>query len=705
MRDRLRSIIRLRLEHLYVLEAALICLFFVQALRFLVGMLYSRIASASQYPALDPSLIDRALPGLVTPSTVGGEISFLVYMLALPLLALVLGRVRWLMILAALIAAGGRYLMVDEATVSTLNAASMVVGASLLYIAYVVRHRARVMPFMFVMAFGADQLYRAAGDTLDPSWSTDYAGLQLALSVAVVISTVVTVSGQLRALRRDKGGILAAPDTGLLTFASGCGLGGLLFLEMSLLALPNAIIGRAGAGYWLYPWIVPALIAATLLPLVPWVRARSRTFIGLFDSSMRGWSWMLLVALLIVFGTRFDGPGPAFALVAAQFCASMMWWWLLRPQAHKEMNFTGLWLVLAMLLFGLLTVADMFTYEYAFVRDFAPELRFLNNIIPPLLRGFRGLGLGVILLAILMASLPMVQQRRRIPWTSGSAYQTLLGLAGVVIASFIGAMYAQPPLIPGTINPETIRIGTYNIHAGYNEFFYNDLEAIAFTINSSGANIILLQEVEIGRMTSFGVDQALWLARRTRRDVRYYGTNENLQGLAVLSDIKIVYDDGFQLSSVGTQTGLQRVQVQTRGAPDEEVITIYNTWLGVLLEIDEQRSVVQQEVDQDRQLSEIFAIINTHFPGDQLGRSRTVIGGTFNNVPDSDLIERMRGTGLVDPFAGASPETSATYWRTGQRARLDYLWITRNLLPLEGALAIASNASDHRMAVIEARLR
>jgi hypothetical protein len=64
----------------------------------------------------------------------------------------------------------------------------------------------------------------------------------------------------------------------------------------------------------------------------------------------------------------------------------------------------------------------------------------------------------------------------------------------------------------------------------------------------------------------------------------------------------------------------------------------------------------------------------------------------------------MRASGFTDPFAGVPVDLAATFWRTGQRARLDYLWTT-NTLPLEGQLVFTSNASDHRLAVIEVRLR
>src|SRR5690606_2830919 len=140
-------------------------------------------------------------------------------------------------------------------------------------------------------------------------------------------------------------------------------------------------------------------------------------------------------------------------------------------------------------------------------------------------------------------------------WTGGPTWLTIGGFLLVALASAGAAFAARPPLIAGVRDQAVIRLGTYNIHAGYNEFFHYDLEALAQTIELSGADVVLLQEIEIGRSTSYGVEQALWLARRLGMDRRFFPTNEGLQGLAVLSRIEIVFDEGTRLTSTGHQTG------------------------------------------------------------------------------------------------------------------------------------------------------
>jgi len=682
---------------LYALEAALVLTFFIQALRFAIGTFYSRVAGASYAGALDPSLIPLDANGVLSQATVRGEIIFLIWMLALPLLALILGRVPLMLVIAAAITAVGRVLM-NLGGISPALASAIAVGGGLLYIALLVRHRMRALPFGFVIALGADQLFRAAGDTLDPTWAPEYFNIQLVLALVTALIALLALRRQqsYEAELAESGE--ASPDRGMLPFWGGVGLGGLLFIELALLALPNAIAGRAQTEYATF---VPLTLVATLLPLLPWVRARAREFVAVFDQTLRGWVWLLVIALLVILGTRLSGIAAGAALVAAQFLVSMLWWWLARPLPDKARHATGLWVVIGVAVFALLMAGDYFTYEYAYVQDFGGNLAFLDRMIPPMLRGFRGLGLGVLLLAIFFAALPMTQTLRRIPW-GDDARRGLIPLLLIVIAATAGAAYlARPRLISAVQNVETIRIGTYNIHTGANEFYYPDLQDIARTIQVSGADVVMLQEVEAGRLTSFGVDQALWLARRVGMDRRFYPTNEGLHGLAVLSKVPISLSDGTPLTSVDQQTGAMRVQITPAA---NTVVTLYNTWLAPLTARQGGEDLEIQEQDQARQFTELLAWVASQHPGGVLGR--TVIGGTFHNVPDSPIAGQMRAAGFEDPFAGLPTELSATLWRSDlPHVRFDYLWL-RNLGRLRAGVIDPdfSDASDHRMSVAEVSL-
>lgn len=693
------------------LEVGLMGVFFLQALRFLIGSLYSRIASVSLQITYPPDALNPDLPGMVEPSALSNEIALLGLVVALPILTLLVGRTRYAFLVAiALLLVGRGLLSLGDANVSTTIAAEMVIGGGLVYLALLVYQRAQFVPYFFVLGFAGDQLVRAFGNTLDPSiWGNPAA--QNVLLAALVVSGAV---GLLNVFAPPKSlqvptGSRVSPQRGMLPLWGAVGMGSLLFLELALLALPNALVSRADADYTLFtPWV----FLATLLPIVPAVREQTRKLIAPFAAGTRGWLWLLLLLLLLVIGLRIQRlplgslgtlPLGAVALIAAQFVASMVWWWFVRPRGEQERNLGSLWLIVSVLIFGLLVGADIFTYEYAFVRDFAPPLDALNSILPPLLRGLRGLGLAILLLAAFFASLPMIQSTRRIPWKGADRLATLFTSLVIIAGTGVTALAVQPPQAQSVTGVSELRIGTYNIHAGYSEFFAYDLESIARTIEQSGAAVVLLQEVEAGRLTSYGVDQSLWLARRLGMDRRFYPTNEGLHGLAVLSRVPIVFDDGVLLPSEDKQTGLQRVQIQP-DASSASVITLYNTELGLLLQ---RADLSEQESNQHQQLESILSTIASHIENDYGGQlGRTVLGGTFHNVPSSPLMQRLSDIGFVDPFAGSNIELSATLRRSNlPPVRYDYIWLWSQSLRAIGTNVMPGTASDHRMAVVGVTIR
>lgn len=684
-------------------EAGLIGLFFIQALRFLIGSLYSQFQSISLAAAYPPESLPADTLGLISPDSFVIELSLLGLFVALPILMVLFGRLRYSFIVAVALAAIGRvFVNLPNDAITSVIGAEMAVSGGLLYIALLSSQRAKLFPHFFILGLALDQIIRAAGNTLDPAlFDPNFASIQIGLSIAVGIIAIVNIFMQSpEETERTREGTTVNLNHGILTLWGAVGLGGALFLQLSLLSMPNAVAARADADYTIF---ISFVLIATMLPLIPDIRRQARRFITPFDAGTRGWIWLIIVALLIVLGVRLGNivianaviPIGGVTLVLAQFAISMVWWWFVRPKTEQERNVGGLWLVLTMFVFVVLIVADIFTYEYAFVRNFAPPLDSLNTIVPPLLRGFRGLGFGVILLAAFLTTLPMIQSTKRVPWRGGSLLESAFWVM-VIAGATAGTLYlSQPPLVRGVQNVENLRIATYNIHSGYSEFFNYDLEGIAQTIELSGADVVLLQEVEAGRLTSFGVDQSLWLARRLGMDRRFYPTNEGLFGLAVLSRAPIVFDDGVLLPSIDQQTGLQRVQIQ----PDDGAVTLYNTSLGLLLTSD---GLTTQEDNQRRQLNTILSVIAAHVENDYGGQlGRAVLGGTFHNTPSSPLMQVPSQYGFIDPFAGTNLQLSATLRRSNlPLARYDYLWLWSQTLEATGTNVIVTDASDHELAVV-----
>jgi endonuclease/exonuclease/phosphatase family metal-dependent hydrolase len=672
------------------IEVAILGLFFWQALRQLIGTLYQQSASVALITAYPTDTLDTSIAGYIDPGSLQSDIIALGALLILPVLSVFFLRWRWSLLAMAILMVVGR-LALSQAFLTPIIASGLVVASGFAYLVVLTRWRLPRFAYFFILGLGAEQIVRAWGDTLDPTLSSDAIGILLPLAGIVLLSSLFTLRPKPE----------SEQEQGLLTIWGSISIGALLFMQLSLLGLPNAIAGRADADYTL---LVPLTIFATLAPLLPFVRVQARRLIAPFDPTTRGWLWFIAIAFFIIVGTRLPRlaiaglgsfPLGAIALVLAQLGTSLLWWYLVRPRGETERNWGGLWTLFSVLILAILVLADLFTYEYAFVRDFASPLDFLNPVVPSLLRGFRGMGLGILLIATLIALTPMIQASNRIPWARGRE-SNLFPLFLITLFVAGGAILARPPFVNPVIGVSEMRVGTYNLHGGYSEFFDYELANNARAISQSGVAVVLLQEVDAGRLVSFGVDQSLWLARRLGMDRRFFPTIEGLRGLAVLSRAPIVFDDGVLLESLDQQTGMQRVQV----LPSDRPITFYNTQLGLLLAGD---SLEEQERNQRQQLNQILATIDTHIEVDYGGRVENVLmllAGTFHNVPDSPLLQTLERTGFSDPFAGSNPNLTSTLVRQDRTGRIDYLWIWRQGLRWTGNGVIDNPASDHRLAFV-----
>ncbi len=668
---------RYRRDIFCLAEAALVGLFFVQLIRFLYGALYAHVGSAS--------LVSRTLnldsiagmPGVVDPANVQTELIVVGIALFAPLLSVIFGRV-WFgpAVAASLVAAGRVFMTANGASYLGVIGALVAAGAAGVYIATIAIRRPGMAPLCFVLGFAGDQMIRLYGSTVDVTWRSEFLPIQTVISLGLFIVAVLAAVFDRLAVADEEN----PPQRGEISGWSAFAMGGLLYLEFAVLALPNTVAHRAGVDYIA---VAPWLMVATLLPVVPETRELARRFLGMFDGQYRGWVWSLLIGLLLVLGFRFSGPLAAFALIVAQLMVSLSWWWIIQPSDVRR-NFTGPSVVFAMLMFLLLTGADFFTYEYAFVRD-------VPDPYGMLLRAFRGLGLAVVLFATLLAGLPAILARKRLPWRGGRLGESLVGLAFVVMAGVLAGSLARPIVANGPGSNEQLRIATLNLHGGYSLYFSSDLDEIKQEVSAFGIDVLLLQEVEAGRLVSFGVDQPAWLARQLNMQVDYFPTNEGMQGLALLSRIPIEERQGLLLSSLGKQTGVQFARLR---AQDGAELHIYNTQLGFLI-ADNTQSTQPPEQDQVQQIQEIFGFI-----GQNDSSSRTVVGGTFNTVPDSDIYQYMAQSAFIDPFAGYPAEKAITLKRVnGATARIDYVWLRHITSRFVGVVPLQE--STHNMAVVE----
>jgi len=610
-----------------IIEASLVVLFTLQAIRVLFSMLFAQIYEVAFEGQPSPVL-----------SVAGG---LLVLALLVPLISPRRAvNLPASLTLSAIACAVARLPLSVDIPALRLIASIIVLGCSSVYVAGLLRLRASLLVYALSLGAFADQVLRAMGLTYDPSLRLGWLPVQ-----ALLVAGLIYMARQTREEEDE-------PPQPAGAWA-GIAYGAALFMLSSLVALPNA------AARWTdgsYPLMVLWLLAAALLPLVRPVR--ERVIEGILGCV---WAARVLVIPLILLGLLVADKTQG-GLTTAVLLATVALFWLLLPLSLRSgTRGVRAGMVVGMTLFLLLSISHALAFTYAYTLDL-----------------FQGAGLPTFLVAALLALGPaLLYQPRPWPaaaWQRAQAPRTWWATAGLSLLVVLPvSLPARPPLVSSV---DTARLGTYNIHYGFNTYWNLSLEEQARAIVESGADVIALQEVDTGRLTSFGVDNALWLARRLGMQVVYLPTVEHTTGIAVLSRLDIQASESQLLPAEGEPTGIIRVVVDVGGQP----VKVHGIWLGLTPE------------ERDRQIAAAL---------DFIGEGRATLAGDLNATPDSPVCAAMRGQEFLDPFVTAGLDGACTSPAVNPRHRIDYVWV-RGLEPA-GAQVLDSLASDHRMVVVEAR--
>ena len=179
---------------------------------------------------------------------------------------------------------------------------------------------------------------------------------------------------------------------------------------------------------------------------------------------------------------------------------------------------------------------------------------------------------------------------------------------------------------------------TYNIHFGVGMDDLLNLERIAQNILSEDIDpdVIGLQEVESGRLTSHGIDMALWLARRLNMYYFYFpAINEHAYGLALLSKYPITSATGYRIPSIS----LERVLIHGVVMINETLeIDVFVTHLGLLdwdEDLEAQVIYVLQKINQVSITSNkiLMGDLNLEYNSSQLAPVYNFFNDTLGGVP------------------------------------------------------------------------
>ncbi|MDR7513058.1 MAG: endonuclease/exonuclease/phosphatase family protein, partial [Armatimonadota bacterium] len=246
--------------------------------------------------------------------------------------------------------------------------------------------------------------------------------------------------------------------------------------------------------------------------------------------------------------------------------------------------------------------------------------------------------------------------------------------AALLVVPLALALAPAPRPVPGAGWP--VRVMAYNLHQGYSTSGMQDLEALARTIEASGAEVAALQEVSRGWVINGATDMLTWLGRRLGMVAAWGPAADPAFGNAILSRRPIAAAGHVALPRVGVP--------MRRGA----------LWAAVDLGGGETLLVIAthlHHVEAHGHVRELqaFAVANLWHE-----RPRAVVLGDFNATPEAIEIEVLRRAGLRDAFVLAGEGEGFTYPSTRPQRRIDYIFVSPDL-SARSFRVLSGTASDH----------
>lgn len=237
--------------------------------------------------------------------------------------------------------------------------------------------------------------------------------------------------------------------------------------------------------------------------------------------------------------------------------------------------------------------------------------------------------------------------------------------------------------------PQPLRVLVYNIHAGKDASGVDNLARVAALVRDSGADVVLLQEVDSATTRSGGVDQLDVLRRATGfhavfgSTLRYQGGG---YGLALLSRYPIRAHRLMPLPNDPPQprAGGSR---EPRGALHAEV----ETPAGVLHVLNTHIDASANDQWRRQEATRLVAIADSI----RASGAPLIIGGDLNSTPESAVQEIIRGAGLRDAWTLCGEGQELTFPARQPVKRIDYLYLT-GTMRCTSARVVDTQASDHR---------
>ncbi|NLS05320.1 EEP domain-containing protein [Rhizobium sp. P32RR-XVIII] len=227
-----------------------------------------------------------------------------------------------------------------------------------------------------------------------------------------------------------------------------------------------------------------------------------------------------------------------------------------------------------------------------------------------------------------------------------------------------------------------LKILTYNVHSCIGTDRRIEPTRIADVIAETGADIIALQELDVGRKRTGGVDQAHMIASLLKMEAHFHPAlhvEEEKYGDAILTALPTRLIKAGRLPSVGEMRGAIWVQVDLAGAH----LNLLNTHLGL------------RRIDRARQAT---ALLGEEWIGSaNFQAAPAIICGDLNAIPLSPAY-KMLARHFRDAHLLAARRPRATYPSRLPVLRIDHIFVSDGLdvtSAIVPTTPLARRASDH----------
>ncbi|HWK65024.1 MAG TPA: endonuclease/exonuclease/phosphatase family protein [Rhizobiaceae bacterium] len=236
-----------------------------------------------------------------------------------------------------------------------------------------------------------------------------------------------------------------------------------------------------------------------------------------------------------------------------------------------------------------------------------------------------------------------------------------------------------------------LRILTYNVHSCIGSDRKSDPARIAEVIAGCQADIIALQELDVGRARTGGIDQAHAIAAHLDMRAHFHPSlhlEEELYGDAILTALPSDLVKAGPLPSIGEPRGAIWVSVHVGGVD----LQVLNTHLGL---------------SRRERRDQVVALLGPDWLGNPSCRSPRILVGDFNAMPGSAAY-RLLASRMKDFHVDLLPRRPRpTFPARLPLLRIDHIFLDDFIEVLDGGVhrgRVAGTASDHLPLIADIRL-